>query len=74
MSEVPYCCRAGAFLSPACQAKSGALVLALGATSIERGDQRSIDGKLRGAPERESICDDLDAAIIEALGVDMGGC
>ncbi|OLQ01775.1 hypothetical protein AK812_SmicGene15482 [Symbiodinium microadriaticum] len=68
--------RVGAFLSPACQAKSGALVLALvlarSATSIERGDQGGIDSKLRAAPERESICDDLDAAIIEALGVDVG--
>ncbi|OLP94909.1 hypothetical protein AK812_SmicGene23031 [Symbiodinium microadriaticum] len=54
-------------------AKSGALVLALGATSIERGDQRSIDGKLRGAPERESICDDLDAAIIEEVGSQCRG-
>ena len=67
--------RVGAFLSPACEAKSGALVLALvparSATSIERGNQGGIDSKLRAAPERESICDDLDAAIIEALGVDV---
>ena len=67
--------RVGAFFSPACQTKSGTLILALvparSATSIERGDQRGIDSKLRAAPERESICDDLDAAIIEALGVDV---
>ncbi|OLP88018.1 hypothetical protein AK812_SmicGene30691 [Symbiodinium microadriaticum] len=60
---------------PACDAKSGALVLALvparSATSIERGNQGGIDSKLRAAPERESICDDLDAAIIEAIGVDV---
>ena len=41
----------GAFLSPACEAKSGALVLALvparSATSIERGNQGGIDSKLR---------------------------
>ena len=65
----------GAFLSPACEAKSGALVLALvparSATSIERGNQGGIDSKLRAAPERESIGDDLDAAIIEAIGVDV---
>ncbi|OLP90016.1 hypothetical protein AK812_SmicGene28430 [Symbiodinium microadriaticum] len=64
-----------AFLSPACQAKSGALVLALvparSSTSIERGHKGCIDSNLRAAPERESICDDLDAAIIEALGVDV---
>ena len=67
--------RVGALLSPACEAKSGALVLALvparSATSIERGNQGGIDSKLRAAPERESICDDLDAAIIEAIGVDV---
>ena len=67
--------RVGAFLSRACEAKSGALVLALvparSATSIERGNQGGIDSKLRAAPERESICDDLDAAIIEAIGVDV---
>ena len=65
----------GAFLSPACEAKSGALVLALvparSATSIERGNQGGIDSKLRAAPERGSIGDDLDAAIIEAIGVDV---
>ena len=40
-------------------------------TSIDKRDQSGIDGKLRAAPERESICNDLDAAIIEALGVDV---
>ena len=39
---------------------------------IERGHEGGVDSKLRSAPERESICDDLDAAVIEALGVDVG--
>ena len=30
-----------------------------------------IDSKLRAPPERESTCNDLDAAIIEALRVDV---
>ena len=38
---------------------------------IERGHEGGVDSKLRSAPERESICDDLDAAVIEALGVDV---
>ena len=67
--------KVGAFISLACETKSGALVLALvpahSATSIEKGDQGGIDSKLRAAQEREPICDDLDAAIIEALGVDV---
>ena len=41
-------------------------------TGIERGHEGGVDSKLRSAPERESICDDLDAAVIEALGVDVG--
>ena len=40
-------------------------------TGIERGHEGGVDSKLCSAPERESICDDLDAAVIEALGVDV---
>ena len=40
-------------------------------TGIERGHESGVDSKLRSAPERESVCDDLDAAVIEALGVDV---
>ena len=48
-----------------------ALVPPRSATSIERGDQGGIDNKLHVAQKREPICDDFDAAIIEALGVDV---
>ena len=40
---------------------------------IERGHEGGVDSKLRSAPEWESICDDLDAAVIEALEVDVAG-
>ena len=65
----------GAFLGPAGKAQGGATVLSLvparSSTGIERRHKGGVDSKLCSAPKRESICDDFDAAVIEALRVDV---